>query len=72
MEGYDTSFEAKRSIVDAPGKPDTVVMPPLPRDSRSGSFDLSTDLNTDPSHQCPRRTRATRAPMFDRLLQDKP
>jgi aspartate carbamoyltransferase catalytic subunit len=48
IDGYDQSFEVNRSIVDATGKRDTVVMHPLPRDSRVGSFDLSTDLNTDP------------------------
>lgn len=48
IEGYDQSFEVNRSVLDATGKPDTVLMHPLPRDSRAGSFDLSTDLNTDP------------------------
>lgn len=48
IDGYDESFEVNRSVVDATGKPDTVVMHPLPRDSRPGSFDLSVDLNTDP------------------------
>lgn len=48
IDGYDQSFEVDRSVVEATGKPDTVVMHPLPRDSRAGSFDLSTDLNSDP------------------------
>lgn len=48
IDGYDQSFEVNRSVVDATGKPDTVVMHPLPRDSRAGSFDLSVDLNSDP------------------------
>jgi len=48
VEGYDQSFEVNRTVVEATGKPDTVVMHPLPRDSRAGSFDLSVDLNSDP------------------------
>ncbi|MFT4102241.1 MAG: aspartate carbamoyltransferase [Burkholderiaceae bacterium] len=48
VDGYDSSFEVNRSILDATGKSDTVLMHPLPRDSRAGSFDLSTELNTDP------------------------
>lgn len=48
IDGYDQSFEVNRHLVDATGKPDTVVMHPLPRDSRAGSFDLSADLNSDP------------------------
>jgi aspartate carbamoyltransferase catalytic subunit len=48
VEGYDQSFEVNRAVVEATGKPDTVVMHPLPRDSRAGSFDLSVDLNSDP------------------------
>lgn len=48
VDGYDQSFEVNRAIVDATGKLDTVVMHPLPRDSRPGAFDLSVDLNSDP------------------------
>lgn len=48
LEGYDQSFEVNRQLIDAAAKPDTVLMHPLPRDSRPESFDLSTDLNTDP------------------------
>lgn len=48
IDGYDQRFEVDRALIDATGKADTVVMHPLPRDSRPGSFDLSTDLNTDP------------------------
>ena len=48
MDGYDQGFEVNRAVLDATGKPDTVLMHPLPRDSRPGSFDLSTELNTDP------------------------
>jgi aspartate carbamoyltransferase catalytic subunit len=48
IEGYDPGFELNRTLVDAACKPDVVVMHPLPRDSRPGSHDLSTDLNADP------------------------
>jgi aspartate carbamoyltransferase catalytic subunit len=48
MDGYDQSFEVNRSLIEALCKPDAVIMHPLPRDSRPGSFDLSTDLNMDP------------------------
>jgi aspartate carbamoyltransferase catalytic subunit len=48
VDGYDQSFEVNRAVVDATGKLDTVVMHPLPRDSRPGAFDLSVDLNSDP------------------------
>jgi len=36
IDGYDQSFEVNRSILDATVKPDTVLMHPLPRDSRPG------------------------------------
>lgn len=48
IEGYDQAFEVNRALVDAACKPDVVIMHPLPRDSRPGSHDLSTDLNADP------------------------
>lgn len=48
MEGYDAAFEINRALIDAVCKQDVVIMHPLPRDSRPGSHDLGTDLNTDP------------------------
>jgi aspartate carbamoyltransferase catalytic subunit len=48
MEGYGSEFEINRSLIDSVCKPDIVIMHPLPRDSRPGSHDLNTDLNTDP------------------------
>jgi aspartate carbamoyltransferase catalytic subunit len=48
LEGYGASFQVNRALVDAHCAPDVVVMHPLPRDSRPGAFDLSTDLDTDP------------------------
>lgn len=47
-EGYTADFQVSRAIIDAYCGRDTIVMHPLPRDSRPGSNDLSTDLNHDP------------------------
>ncbi|AHV92423.1 aspartate carbamoyltransferase [Bordetella holmesii] len=47
-EGYTAEFQVSRAIVDAYCGPDTIVMHPLPRDSRPGANDLSVDLNDDP------------------------
>jgi aspartate carbamoyltransferase catalytic subunit len=46
-EGYTPEFEINKAIVDTYCGSDTIVMHPLPRDSRPGSYDLSTDLNYD-------------------------
>ena len=48
LEGYSADFQVNRAIVDACCGPDVIVMHPLPRDSREGANDLSTDLNHDP------------------------
>ncbi len=47
-EGYTVEFQVNRAIVDTYCGPDTIVMHPLPRDSRPGANDLSVDLNDDP------------------------
>ncbi|HUH39565.1 MAG TPA: aspartate carbamoyltransferase [Castellaniella sp.] len=47
LEGYSADFQVNRAIVDACCGPDVIVMHPLPRDSREGANDLSTDLNHD-------------------------
>ncbi|AZR94694.1 aspartate carbamoyltransferase [Bordetella trematum] len=47
-EGYTAEFQVNRAIVDTFCGPDTIVMHPLPRDSRPGANDLSVDLNEDP------------------------
>ena len=47
-EGYTPEFQISRATIDAHCGPDTIVMHPLPRDSRPGANDLSTDLNDDP------------------------
>ncbi|WP_293935928.1 aspartate carbamoyltransferase [Iodobacter sp.] len=48
MEGYGENFQINLRAVNSFCKPDVIVMHPLPRDSRSGANDLSTDLNQDP------------------------
>lgn len=47
-EGYTPEFQISRATIDTHCGPDTIVMHPLPRDSRPGANDLSTDLNDDP------------------------
>ncbi len=42
------NHQIKQNIVQAYAKDDVVIMHPLPRDSRSDAYDLSTDLNGDP------------------------
>lgn len=48
IEGYSPQFQINKGIVDASCGPDTIIMHPLPRDSREGAHDLSVDLNDDP------------------------
>ncbi|GAB7536187.1 aspartate carbamoyltransferase [Burkholderia sp. 22PA0099] len=48
FEGYTPDFQINQALMDAVCKPDTLIMHPLPRDSRPGANDLSTDLNRDP------------------------
>jgi aspartate carbamoyltransferase catalytic subunit len=48
QEGYAPDFQINRAIIDTYCGPDTIVMHPLPRDSRPGANDLSVDLNHDP------------------------
>ncbi|KPC53972.1 aspartate carbamoyltransferase [Amantichitinum ursilacus] len=48
MEGYSPDFQINASLVDAVCGKDTIIMHPLPRDSREGANDLATDLNHDP------------------------
>lgn len=47
-EGYTPEFQINRATIDEYCGPGTIVMHPLPRDSRPGANDLSTDLNVDP------------------------
>ncbi|HLS51753.1 MAG TPA: aspartate carbamoyltransferase [Burkholderiaceae bacterium] len=48
IEGYREDFQVNRAIINECCGPDTIVMHPLPRDSRPDAFDLSVDLNDDP------------------------
>lgn len=47
FEGYSPDFQINQALVDAVCGRDTLVMHPLPRDSRPGANDLSVDLNHD-------------------------
>ncbi len=47
LEGYTPEFQVNKAIIDKCCGPDVIVMHPLPRDSREGANDLSTDLNHD-------------------------
>ncbi len=46
-EGYSEDFRISERVVNALFDKDTVILHPLPRDSREGAFDLSDDLNAD-------------------------
>ena len=48
IEGYTPDFQINAALADAALKPDSLIMHPLPRDSRADANDLSTDLNRDP------------------------
>jgi len=48
IEGYTPDFQVNRALLDRVGTRETIVMHPLPRDSRPDANDLSTDLNHDP------------------------
>lgn len=44
---YTSEFQINKNLVNKICQPNTLIMHPLPRDSRLGSNDLSTDLNFD-------------------------
>lgn len=48
MEGYGEQFRINAAAITRHAQPDTVIMHPLPRDSREGAFDLATDLDRLP------------------------
>lgn len=48
FSGISEDFRVGKSFLDARCHPDTLVMHPLPRDSRIGANDLNVDLNGDP------------------------
>lgn len=41
-------FSIDRQLIQANAKPQAIILHPLPRDSRQGAFDLTTDLDDDP------------------------
>jgi aspartate carbamoyltransferase catalytic subunit len=47
-EDFAPAFQVNRAVLEQFCNPHTVVMHPLPRDSRPGANDLSTDLDHDP------------------------
>ena len=48
LEGYSAEFQINQALVNATCGPQTLIMHPLPRDSRPEANDLSIDLNHDP------------------------
>lgn len=48
IEGYTPDFQINEALINAHCDSRTIIMHPLPRDSRPGANDLSTDLNNDP------------------------
>lgn len=48
FEGYTPDFQINQALIDLHCSPQTLVMHPLPRDSREGANDLNNDLNHDP------------------------
>ncbi len=47
LEGYSPRFRIDRELIETNCGADTLVMHPLPRDSRAGANDLAEDLNRD-------------------------
>jgi aspartate carbamoyltransferase catalytic subunit len=71
FEGYTPELQINQAFVDQYCRPDTIIMHPLPRDSRPGANDLSTDLNHDPRLAIFRQTDngiAVRMAIFATLL----
>lgn len=48
MEGYSERFRIDTAAIGRLATPETVIMHPLPRDSRAGAFDLANDLDDHP------------------------
>lgn len=48
MEGYGEQFRINAAAIEKYASTDTIIMHPLPRDSREGAFDLATDLDRLP------------------------
>jgi len=47
IEGYTPQFQVNKTLIEQCCGADTIIMHPLPRDSREGAHDLSVDLNDD-------------------------
>ncbi|WP_122858334.1 aspartate carbamoyltransferase, partial [Pseudomonas viridiflava] len=47
LEGYSADFQVNQALANAVCGANTLIMHPLPRDSRPDANDLSTDLNLD-------------------------
>ncbi|MGV8920171.1 MAG: aspartate carbamoyltransferase [Pseudomonas sp.] len=48
LEAYSADFQVNQALINATCAAHTLIMHPLPRDSRPGANDLSIDLNHDP------------------------
>lgn len=44
----DTLFNINKALINPNAKKNAMILHPLPRDTREGAFDLSTDLDDDP------------------------
>ncbi len=56
IEGYGEQFRVDAHAIGRFATPETVIMHPLPRDSREGAFDLATDLDEHPQFAIFRQT----------------
>jgi len=71
FNGISDEFRVNKAFLDRRGNPNTIVMHPLPRDSRPGANDLSNDLNNDPRLAIFRQTDngiPVRMAIFARLM----
>ncbi len=48
MEGYGENFRINAAAIRRFAEPDTIILHPLPRDSRDGAYDLAIDLDENP------------------------
>lgn len=70
--GVSDDFVVNKRFMDQRCAPDTIIMHPLPRDSRAGANDLDVDLNGDPRLAIFRQTDngiPVRMAIFATLLQ---
>ncbi len=44
----DSLFHIDKALIHGSAKAETIILHPLPRDTREGAFDLTTDLDDDP------------------------